>query len=137
MFDDDHGIPSIAELLKDADQPGRVARMQSNARFVEDEQRVDQPRAEAGRQVDPLCFAAGKSTRGPVERQISKANINEGRPRKPVREYLLKQGRFAHFTEEDLGYFQAKIDEMWDTWEVPGVVPFRRLDATKAALTTA
>ena len=28
--------------------------------------------------------------------------IVEGRPRKPVREYLLKQGRFAHFTEEDL-----------------------------------
>jgi len=26
--------------------------------------------------------------------------IVEGRPRKPVREYLLKQGRFAHFTEE-------------------------------------
>ena len=50
-------------------------------------------------------------------------------PRKPVREYLLKQGRFAHFTEEDLDYFQAKVDEMWDKWEIPGVVPFRRLDA--------
>src|SRR5499433_987565 len=60
--------------------------------------------------------------------------IVEGRPRKPVREYLLKQGRFAHFTEEDLGYFQAKVDEMWDKWEVPGVVPFKRMDASKAAL---
>jgi len=50
--------------------------------------------------------------------------IVEGRPRKPVREYLLKQGRFAHFTEEDLDYFQSKIDEMWDKWEIPGVVPF-------------
>jgi len=50
--------------------------------------------------------------------------IAEGRPRKPVREYLLKQGRFAHFTEEDLGYFQAKVDEMWEKWEIPGVVPF-------------
>ena len=53
---------------------------------------------------------------------------------KPVREYLLKQGRFAHFTEEDLAYFQAKVDEMWDKWEIPGVVPFRRIDATKATL---
>src|SRR5690242_18973514 len=44
--------------------------------------------------------------------------IVEGRPRKPVREYLLKQGRFAHFTEEDLDYFQAKVDEMWDKWEI-------------------
>src|SRR3989454_919196 len=58
----------------------------------------------------------------------------EGRPRKPVREYLLKQGRFAHFLEEDLEYFQAKVDEMWEKWEIPAVVPFRRLDATKAAL---
>ena len=57
----------------------------------------------------------------------------EGRTRKPVREYLLKQGRFAHFTEEDLAYFQAKVDQMW-TWEIPAVVPFKRLDASKAAL---
>src|SRR5947208_3264654 len=34
--------------------------------------------------------------------------IVEGRPRKPVREYLLKQGRFAHFTEEDLAYFRSE-----------------------------
>ena len=59
--------------------------------------------------------------------------IVDGRARKPVREYLLKQGRFAHFTEEDLAYFQEKIDEMWDKWEVPGVVPFKRTDAAKAA----
>ena len=57
--------------------------------------------------------------------------IVEGRARKPVREYLLKQGRFAHFTEEDLGYFQAKVDEMWDKWEIPAVVPFQRLDASR------
>src|SRR5574341_731458 len=60
--------------------------------------------------------------------------IVEGRARKPVREYLLKQGRFAHFTEEDLAYFQSRGDEMWKTWEIPAVVPFKRLDATKAAL---
>jgi pyruvate ferredoxin oxidoreductase beta subunit len=60
--------------------------------------------------------------------------IVEGRPRKPVREYLLKQGRFAHFTEEDLAYFQGKVDEQWNKWEIPGVVPFRKLDAAQAAL---
>jgi len=60
--------------------------------------------------------------------------IVDGRPRKPVREYLLKQGRFAHFTEEDLGYFQDKVDEQWEKWEIPGVVPFKRLEAAKAAL---
>jgi pyruvate ferredoxin oxidoreductase beta subunit len=44
--------------------------------------------------------------------------------RKPVREYLLRQGRFAHFTEEDLAYFQEKTDEMWEKWLFPGVIPF-------------
>ncbi len=44
--------------------------------------------------------------------------------RKPVREYLLRQGRFAHFIEEDIEFFQAKIDEMWEQWLIPGVIPF-------------
>jgi len=46
--------------------------------------------------------------------------------RKPVGEYLLRQGRFAHFIKEDIEYFQAKIDEMWDKWLVPGVIPFAK-----------
>ncbi len=52
-------------------------------------------------------------------------NIATGRlKRKPVREYLLRQGRFAHFTDEDIDYFQSKIDDMWEKWHVPGVLPF-------------
>jgi pyruvate ferredoxin oxidoreductase beta subunit len=45
--------------------------------------------------------------------------------RQHVRDYLLKQGRFAHFTDDDIDYFQSKIDEMWDKWLIPGVIPFR------------
>jgi pyruvate ferredoxin oxidoreductase beta subunit len=44
--------------------------------------------------------------------------------RKPVEEYLMRQGRFAHFIDEDIAYFQAKIDEMWEKWLIPGVIPF-------------
>jgi pyruvate ferredoxin oxidoreductase beta subunit len=44
--------------------------------------------------------------------------------RRPVRDYLLRQGRFAHFTDDDFEYFQAKIDDMWTNWLVPGVIPF-------------
>ena len=44
--------------------------------------------------------------------------------RKPVREYLRRQGRFAHFTDEDIEYFQSKIDDMWEKWLIPGVIPF-------------
>jgi pyruvate ferredoxin oxidoreductase beta subunit len=46
--------------------------------------------------------------------------------RKPVREYLLRQGRFAHFKDEDIDYFQSKIDAMWEKWLVPGVIPFEK-----------
>ena len=53
--------------------------------------------------------------------------IAEGRyKRLPVADYLLKQGRFAHFTEEDLAYFQSRVDEMWNNWLVPGVIPLRK-----------
>jgi pyruvate ferredoxin oxidoreductase beta subunit len=47
------------------------------------------------------------------------------RKRKPVIEYLKRQGRFAHFTEEDIAYFQSKVDETWDEWGTPGVSPIK------------
>jgi pyruvate ferredoxin oxidoreductase beta subunit len=62
-----------------------------------------------------------------VLRMLGKSKqIAQGRyKREPVRNYLLRQGRFAHFTEEDLEYFQKKVDEMWERWLLPGVIPFR------------
>jgi len=53
--------------------------------------------------------------------------IAKGRfKRLPVRDYLLKQGRFAHFTDEDIAFFQSKVDEMWEKWLVPGVIPLNK-----------
>jgi len=50
--------------------------------------------------------------------------IVEGRYKRfPVRDYLLKQGRFAHFTNDDIDYFQSRIDDMWNKWVLPGVIP--------------
>ena len=46
------------------------------------------------------------------------------RRRKPVTDYLQRQGRFAHLTEEDLNFFQERIDETWEKWWIPGIVPF-------------
>ena len=61
-------------------------------------------------------------------------NILLGRAkRKPVREYLAKQGRFAHFTDGDYDYFQSKVDEMWEHWMIPGVVAFE-MDPRDASL---
>ena len=47
------------------------------------------------------------------------------RPRLPVREFLNKQGRFAHLTEEDIEYVQKMVNEMWNEWEIPGVAPIK------------
>ena len=44
------------------------------------------------------------------------------RKRKPVEDYLLSQGRFAHFLPEDIKKFQDKIDETWEKWWIPGLV---------------
>ena len=53
--------------------------------------------------------------------------IAEGRfQRLPVRDYLLKQGRFAHFTEEDIAFFQSKVDETWNKWLIPGILPLQK-----------
>lgn len=53
------------------------------------------------------------------------AAIARGQQRRlPVREYLLRQGRFAHFIEEDIAYVQRKVDEVWEKWGIPGVLPF-------------
>jgi len=58
---------------------------------------------------------------------LIETDIADGRvKRSPVKDYLLRQGRFAHFTNDDLDYFQSKIDEMWDKWVIPGVIPFRK-----------
>jgi pyruvate ferredoxin oxidoreductase beta subunit len=53
----------------------------------------------------------------------TKLIVNGKLKRLPVRDYLLKQGRFSHFTDDDVEYFQSKVDEMWDKWLIPGVMP--------------
>ena len=56
----------------------------------------------------------------------TKQIVNGRFKRMPVRDYLLKQGRFAHFIDEDIEYFQSKIDDMWDKWLVPGIIPLQK-----------
>ena len=74
--------------------------------------------------------ASGRSTRwrtGVFHLVGKTRDIADGRlKRLPVRDYLLKQGRFAHFTEDDIAYFQSKVDETWERWLIPGVIPFRK-----------
>jgi pyruvate ferredoxin oxidoreductase beta subunit len=62
----------------------------------------------------------GKVSLNGTSKQIAAGRVQ----RKPVGEYLSKQGRFAHFKDEDYAYFQRRVDEQWQHWLVPGVVAF-------------
>lgn len=46
-------------------------------------------------------------------------------PRKPVRDYLTKQGRYGAPKEEKITYVQKMIDDMWESWLVPGLIPIK------------
>ncbi|MFQ5998018.1 MAG: pyruvate synthase, partial [Candidatus Bathyarchaeia archaeon] len=60
-----------------------------------------------------------------IENGVAKLNYKPPEPRLPVKEYLMKQGRFAHLAEEDIQFIQEKVDEMWEEWQVPGISPFK------------
>lgn len=47
------------------------------------------------------------------------------RKRIPVRDFLMKQGRFSHLIDEDIDYIQNKVTEMWEDWDLPGIAPFK------------
>ena len=75
VFDDDDGVAGVAQLLENADEAFGVARMQADARFVEHEERVHQPRAQAGGEIHALGLAAGERARRAVQREIAEADF--------------------------------------------------------------
>ena len=77
MLDDEDGVAGVAEAAQDADEAVDVARVQADGRFVEDEQRADEVRAERGRERDALRLAAGERARGAVEREVARARLLE------------------------------------------------------------
>ena len=83
VLDDEHGVALIAQLPQDRDQPQVVARVQADRRLVEHVQRADQRRAERGRQVDALRFAARQRRRQPIERQVVEADVAQERQPPP------------------------------------------------------
>src|SRR2546425_11941912 len=77
VLDDQNGVTQVAQLLEDFDESASVARVQSDAWFVEHIERVHQARSEASGQVDALGLAAGKGAGGAVEGEIAKADLHE------------------------------------------------------------
>ena len=62
---------------------------------------------------------------GRREGDLHLGRAQDGKGRIPVKEFLTKQGRFAHLKEEHFAHIQKMVDEMWDEWEIPGVAPIK------------
>ena len=75
VLDDQHGVPLVAQLAQDRDQPLVVARVQADRRLVEHVERADQRGPERRREVDALRLAARQRRRQPIERQVVEADV--------------------------------------------------------------
>src|SRR5438270_12045732 len=58
-----------------AQQLADIARVQSDARFIHDKERVDERCAKTSRQVYSLNFAAAQRARGSIKRKITDADL--------------------------------------------------------------
>ena len=79
VFDDEQGVSVVAQAAHDGKKLSEVARMESDAGFVHDEERVDQRSAETGGEIDALDFAAGKRAGRAIEREVTEPDFVEVR----------------------------------------------------------
>lgn len=77
MFDNDHGISDIAKMFNESDEAVDVSWMESDARFVEDIESLDESSAEAGCQVDASRFASREGASGSIECEVAEADVFE------------------------------------------------------------
>ena len=70
-------LPRSRSFFSTAISRCRVARMQSDARLVEDVERSDQAAAQRRGQIDPLALAAGQRRGEPVEGQVAETDLVE------------------------------------------------------------
>ncbi len=75
MLDDQQSVALVAQAMHDPHEPAHVARVQADARFIHDKERVDQRRAQTRRQVYPLHFAATQRARRAIQREITNADL--------------------------------------------------------------
>ena len=102
VFDDNDGIPDVAEPLKRGQQAGVVALVQANRWLVEDVDYPDQPRANLRGKPNALSLAATESAAFAVERKVAKANV--------IQKTQAFLNLFQHFTANLLlqtGQFQS------------------------------
>ena len=75
VLDHEQRVAFVAQIVHHAHEPADIARMQTDARFVHDEKRVHERRAETGREIHALHFAAAQCARRAIEREITEADF--------------------------------------------------------------
>ena len=77
VLDHEQRVALVAQVVHHADEPADIARMQADARLVQDEERVHERSAEAGGEVHALHFAAAERAGGAIEREITEPDFAE------------------------------------------------------------
>ena len=77
VLDQQQGVAQIAEFLQGGQQPGVVAGVQADRRFIEHIEHSAQPAADLGREADALHFAAGKRGGRPGEREVVEPHVDQ------------------------------------------------------------
>jgi len=90
VFHHHERIARVPQTMHGLHDPAQIARMQTDTRFVQHEQRFGERRAERRGQIDPLHFAARQRAALPVKRQITEPDVAQ-----------IFQAR-AHFGEQQL-----------------------------------
>ncbi len=75
MLDDQHGVAPVAQELEQLGQPMHVARVESDARLVEDVHDVDQAAAEMLDELDALRLATGERVGLAVETEVVEPDV--------------------------------------------------------------
>ena len=90
VLDDDQRVAEVAQPGQGLDQPVVVALVQPDRRLVQHVEHADQAGADLGGQPDPLRLAAGQRRRGPVQREVVEADVEqEAQPRVDLLEHPL------------------------------------------------
>src|SRR6202012_2049405 len=74
VLDDQDGVTQVAQVLEDADQLGRVSRVQADRGLVEHVECTDELRAERRGELDALRLATGERRGKPVEGEVIEAD---------------------------------------------------------------
>ena len=77
VFDHQHGVAEVAQVLERAQQSLVVALVQADRRLVEDVHDAGQARAHLAGEPDALRFAAGQRLGAAIQRQVVEAHVDQ------------------------------------------------------------